>query len=161
MNERDDPLQRRVDRTGQGAGGGGVVQGGDDGHRAAAGCTIARGAVDAFRAAFVEHARAVLRPEDLVPTERVDAVVAGDELGLSLAEELERLAPFGIGNPSVSLLVPAARLVDARPMGEEGRHVRFTVEAGGHRAPTHERANAACRHHRRLTGQRSAGRRRR
>jgi single-stranded-DNA-specific exonuclease len=104
------------------------------GHRAAAGCTIAREGVEAFRAAFVEHARAVLRPEDLVPTERVDAVVAGDELGLALAEELEALAPFGIGNPSVSLLVPAARLVDARPMGEEGRHVRFTVEAGGHRA---------------------------
>jgi single-stranded-DNA-specific exonuclease len=104
------------------------------GHRAAAGCTIARERVDGFRAAFVEHARAVLRAEDLVPTERVDAVVAGDELGLALAEELERLAPFGIGNPSVSLLVPAARLVDARPMGEEGRHVRFTVEAGGHRA---------------------------
>jgi single-stranded-DNA-specific exonuclease len=104
------------------------------GHRAAAGCTIARERVDGFRATFVEHARAVLRAEDLVPTERVDAVVAGDELGLALAEELERLAPFGIGNPSVSLLVPAARLVDARPMGEEGRHVRFTVEAGGHRA---------------------------
>ena len=80
------------------------------------------------------HAAAVLAPEDLVPTERVDAVVAGDELGLALAEELEQLAPFGIANPSVSLLVPAARLVDARPMGEEGRHVRFTVEAGGHRA---------------------------
>ena len=104
------------------------------GHRAAAGCTIAREHVDAFRVAFVAHAAAVLRPEDLVPTERVDAVVAGDELGLALAEELERLAPFGIGNPSVSLLVPAARLVDSRPMGEEGRHVRFTVEAGGHRA---------------------------
>ena len=104
------------------------------GHRAAAGCTIARAQVDAFRAAFVAHAAAVLAPEDLVPTERVDAVVAGDELGLALAEELERLAPFGIANPSVSLLVPAARLVDARPMGQEGRHVRFTVEAGGHRA---------------------------
>ena len=68
-----------------------------------------------------------------MPTERVDAVVAGDELGLALAEELEQLAPFGIGNPSVSLLVPAARLVDARPMGEEGRHVRFTVR--GRRPP--------------------------
>ncbi len=33
---------------------------------------------------------AVLRPEDLVPTQRVDAVVAGDELGMTLAEELER-----------------------------------------------------------------------
>jgi single-stranded-DNA-specific exonuclease len=104
------------------------------GHRAAAGCTVARSEVDAFRAAFVAHAGAVLGPQDLVPVERVDAVVAGDELGLALAEELERLAPFGIGNPEVSLLVPAARLVDARPMGEEGRHVRFTVEAGGHRA---------------------------
>jgi single-stranded-DNA-specific exonuclease len=104
------------------------------GHRAAAGCTVAREDVDAFRAAFVAHARATLTEEDLVPCERVDAVVAGDELGLSLAEELGRLAPFGVGNPAVSLLVPAARLVDARPMGEEGRHVRFTVEAGGHRA---------------------------
>jgi single-stranded-DNA-specific exonuclease len=104
------------------------------GHRAAAGCAIARSEVEAFRAAFVAHAGSTLRPEDLVPVERVDAVVAGDELGLALAEELERLAPFGIGNPDVSLLVPSARLVDARPMGEEGRHVRFTVEAGGHRA---------------------------
>jgi single-stranded-DNA-specific exonuclease len=104
------------------------------GHRAAAGCTVARSQVEAFRAAFVAHAAAVLEAEDLVPVERVDAVVAGDELGLELAEELERLAPFGVGNPSVSLLVPAARLADPRPMGEEGRHLRFSVEAGGHRA---------------------------
>jgi single-stranded-DNA-specific exonuclease len=75
----------------------------------------------------------VLEPEDLVPVERVDAVVSGDELGQELAEELGRLAPFGIGNPSVSLLVPAARLVDPHPMSE-GKHVRFTVEAGGVRA---------------------------
>jgi single-stranded-DNA-specific exonuclease len=103
------------------------------GHRAAAGCTVARSALEDFRAAFVAHARATLRAEDLVPAERVDAVVAGDELGLALAEELQRLAPFGTGNPTVSLLVPAARLVDARPMGE-GKHLRFTVEAGGVRA---------------------------
>jgi single-stranded-DNA-specific exonuclease len=103
------------------------------GHRAAAGCTIARSELEAFRAAFCAHAAAVLNPEDLVPVERVDAVVSGDELGTGLAEELGRLAPFGIGNPSVSLLVPAARLTDPRPMSE-GKHVRFTVEAGGIRA---------------------------
>ncbi|HMJ33731.1 MAG TPA: single-stranded-DNA-specific exonuclease RecJ [Baekduia sp.] len=103
------------------------------GHRAAAGCTIRRADLPAFRAAFAAHAAAVLQPEDLVPVERVDAVVSGDELGQELAEELGRLAPFGIGNPSVSLLVPAARLVDPHPMSE-GKHVRFTVEAGGVRA---------------------------
>src|SRR4029453_10645430 len=79
------------------------------GPAAAAGCTVARDAVEPLRAAFAAHAAAVLAPEDLVPVERVDAVVAGDELGLALAEELERLAPFGTANPEVSLLVPAAR----------------------------------------------------
>ncbi len=100
------------------------------GHRAAAGCEVLASELDAFRAAFEAHAEATLRPEDLAPVETVDAVVAGDELGLALAEELERLEPFGMGNPGVSLLVPAARCSDSRPMGE-GRHVRFTVGAGG------------------------------
>ncbi|HWI73988.1 MAG TPA: single-stranded-DNA-specific exonuclease RecJ, partial [Baekduia sp.] len=103
------------------------------GHRAAAGCTIARSSLDDFRAAFVAHAASVLTPDDLMPVERVDAVVSGDELGTALAEELGRLAPFGIGNPAVSLLVPAARLVNPYPMSD-GKHVRFTVEAGGIRA---------------------------
>ena len=38
-----------------------------------------------------------------------------------------------MGNPGVNLLVPGALLTDARPMGEDGKHVRFTVEAGGGR----------------------------
>ncbi|HWC26610.1 MAG TPA: single-stranded-DNA-specific exonuclease RecJ [Solirubrobacteraceae bacterium] len=104
------------------------------GHRAAAGCELHAAQVDPFRRAFEAYAAATLTPDDLVPRRRVDAVVAGDELGLGLAEELERLAPFGIGNPGVSLLLPAARCSDPRTMGEEGRHVRFTVAAGGSRA---------------------------
>jgi len=103
------------------------------GHRAAAGCTVARTEVDALRAAFTAHAAAVLKPEDLVPVERVDAVVSGDELGLALCDELRALEPVGIGNPEPSLLVPAARLTDVRTMGE-GKHVRFTVRSGGVRA---------------------------
>src|SRR5689334_11869279 len=103
------------------------------GHRAAAGCAIAASEVDAFRAAFEGHAAAVLAPEDLIPVSRIDAVVAGGELGTDLAEDLERLAPFGQGNPEPVLLVPAARLIDPRPMAE-GKHVRFTVESGGVRA---------------------------
>jgi single-stranded-DNA-specific exonuclease len=103
------------------------------GHRAAAGCTVRADRVDAFRAAFEAHAAATLRPEDLVPSRRVDAIVGGDELGLALGEELERLAPFGMANPEPALLVPAARLCDPVAMGE-GRHVRFAVHSGGARA---------------------------
>ena len=103
------------------------------GHRAAAGLEIRRDEVDAFRAAFEQWTEEALPEELRHPTERVDAVVAGDELGLALAEELDRLAPFGQGNPPIKLLIPAATLTDPRPMGED-RHVRFTVESGGIRA---------------------------
>ena len=103
------------------------------GHRAAAGLTIARGRVEAFRQAFVAHAAATLTPADLIPLQRVDAVVPGDALHLGLAEELQRLAPFGMGNPEPALLVPSALLDDPRPMGE-GRHVAFTLAAGGARS---------------------------
>jgi single-stranded-DNA-specific exonuclease len=103
------------------------------GHRAAAGLTISRSRVDAFREAFVTHAAATLRPEDLIPIQRVDAVVPGDALHLGLAEELDRLAPFGMANPEPALLVPSALLDDPRPMGE-GRHVSFTLAAGGARS---------------------------
>ncbi len=103
------------------------------GHRAAAGLTIAREDVDAFREAFTAHAAATLTPADLVPQLRIDAVVPGDVLTLALAEELERLAPFGQGNPPVSLLVPAAHVAEPRSLSE-GRHVAFTLHAGGARS---------------------------
>ena len=103
------------------------------GHRAAAGLTIERGRVEAFREVFVAHASAMLTADDLVPVQRIDAVVPGDALRLDLAEELERLAPFGMGNPQPALLVPGALLADPRPMGE-GRHVSFTLAAGGARS---------------------------
>lgn len=103
------------------------------GHRAAAGCTVDAAALEGLRAAFEAHAAAVLRPEDLLPVARVDAVVSGGELGLELAEELQLLAPFGEGNPEPRLLVPACRFSDPRPMGQ-GKHLRFTVASGGVRA---------------------------
>jgi single-stranded-DNA-specific exonuclease len=52
---------------------------------------------------------------------------------MDLAEELQTLAPFGRGNPGVSLLVADATFSDSRPMGE-GKHVRFTVNSRGARA---------------------------
>jgi single-stranded-DNA-specific exonuclease len=103
------------------------------GHRAAAGLELRAERLDAFREAFAAHATSVLGPEDLRRTERIDAMVGGQSLGLDLAEELSRLAPFGMGNPGVRLLVPSARVRDVRTMGE-GKHARFSLHSGSHRA---------------------------
>ena len=48
--------------------------------------------------------------DDLRPRIAVDAIVRGSELGLPLVHELERLAPFGLGNPGITLLVDDCEL---------------------------------------------------
>jgi single-stranded-DNA-specific exonuclease len=100
------------------------------GHRAAAGLSIVPEKLEAFAEAFAAHADAVLDEQDLVPVTVVDAVVSGRELTLGLAQELDRLAPFGLGNPDVTLLVPACEAVSPGTVGE-GKHLRFRVRQHG------------------------------
>ncbi len=104
------------------------------GHRAAAGLTVRGERLEGFREAFELHAESVLTEDLLQPLERIDAIVSGTELGLGFAEELRALEPCGMGNPQPKLLVPGARFEDPRAMGEDGKHLRFTVTSGGTRA---------------------------
>ena len=100
------------------------------GHRAAAGLTIRAENIDAFSKAFGAHADALLSEDDLKPEVSIDAIVAGRELGLGLCEELRRLAPFGLGNPGVTLLVDDCELSELNTVGE-GKHLRFRVRQRG------------------------------
>ena len=103
------------------------------GHRAAAGLEIERERLEEFAEASANTPKACFKLEDMAPLERVDASWAAIELEIELAEELLSLAPFGRGNPGVSLLLADATFRDLRPMGE-GKHLRFTVESGGARS---------------------------
>jgi single-stranded-DNA-specific exonuclease len=100
------------------------------GHRAAAGLSIDPANVEAFAEAFAAHADARLADEDLQPVTIVDAVVSAEDLTLPLAQELDRLAPFGLGNPDVTLLVPATRPFEPATVGD-GKHLRFRVRQQG------------------------------
>jgi single-stranded-DNA-specific exonuclease len=121
----------------------------------AAGVELEADSLDAFRRALAAHTAAALSPDDLIPVERVDAIVPGGDLGLGLAEDLELLRPFGMGNPQPTLLVPAARFERVTGMGEDKEHSRFTlVTAGGaksrgvaFRSPPRELAPAQERAH--------------
>jgi single-stranded-DNA-specific exonuclease len=99
------------------------------GHRAAAGLSIQPAEVEAFASAFAAHAEARLSEDELRPVTVIDALVHGSELTLDLCTELARLAPFGLGNPGVTLLVAGCELSDVAPVGE-GKHLRFRVKDG-------------------------------
>jgi single-stranded-DNA-specific exonuclease len=96
------------------------------GHRAAAGLSIDPARVGAFAEAFGEQVDADLPEEELTRRVAVDAVVSGEELTLDLCTELGHLAPFGLGNPGITLLLPACDLSDVAPTAD-GKHLRFRV----------------------------------
>src|SRR5437588_7091293 len=101
------------------------------GHRAAAGLSILPDWTEPFADAFAAQAEGLLEPDDLVPTTAVDAVLPrGAKLTLDLCEELRGLAPFGLGNPDVTLLAPGCELGELAAVGE-GKHLRFRVQRDG------------------------------
>jgi single-stranded-DNA-specific exonuclease len=100
------------------------------GHRAAAGLSIETERLEGFAEAFGAHADAALAEVDLRPTTTIDAIVPADALTLDLAQELDRLAPFGLGNPEPTLLVASVEAAAASTVGE-GKHLRFRVRQHG------------------------------
>ncbi len=96
------------------------------GHRAAAGLSIEPDRLEAFAEAFAAHADAALTEEDLWPLTVVDAAVSAADMTLDLAQELDGLAPFGLGNPDVTLLLASCRAVEPATVGD-GKHLRFRV----------------------------------
>ncbi len=100
------------------------------GHRAAAGLSVTAERLDAFVEAFAVHADSRLDARDLEQVTYVDAAVSPRELTLDLAAELGRLAPFGLGNPGVMLLLGSCEISEPATVGE-GRHLRFRVRDRG------------------------------
>jgi single-stranded-DNA-specific exonuclease len=96
------------------------------GHRHAAGVTVARGSLDAFRAAFEAHAAAHVRDEDLVPRCRIEGWLAEGEVSEQAALDLARLGPYGAGHPEpvFALRGAASR---ARTVGAGGAHLKLAL----------------------------------
>ena len=103
------------------------------GHDMAAGLALSLANLGAFTEAFVAYTNARLDATDLVHRLRYDAVADLDELSPRAVEQIERLAPFGQGNPRVRLRVRARLNGAPDMMGASGSHIalRLTGPGGG------------------------------
>jgi single-stranded-DNA-specific exonuclease len=99
------------------------------GHRHAAGVTVERGSLAAFKAAFEAHAAAQLAEEDLVPRCRIDGWLEERDVTERIAEDLAKLGPFGAGHPEpvFALRGAAAR---ARTVGAGNAHLKLALGRG-------------------------------
>ncbi|MFN0063978.1 MAG: single-stranded-DNA-specific exonuclease RecJ [Myxococcaceae bacterium] len=94
------------------------------GHKAAAGLTIQAEHLEAFRQEFARCCEQRLSADDLVRRCKVDAWVSPDDLNEGTVLGLERLGPFGMGNPEPVLgaggLVARWRVLPSKRPGAPG-----------------------------------------
>ena len=102
------------------------------GHRYAAGLTVAVHNLAALQEAFIRYADDRLRPEDLRPVLRLEAVVSLADIDHAMVSELASLEPHGPGNQMPVLAAYGVSITSSiRRLGQDGQHARFTVEQDG------------------------------
>lgn len=87
------------------------------GHRMAAGLTIRRDRLAAFRDRFRAVAAGLLAPEDLGPEQRVDLEIELTGATAELERLVRHLEPCGMGNPAPVFGIRGARFGDPRTVG--------------------------------------------
>jgi single-stranded-DNA-specific exonuclease len=101
------------------------------GHMAAAGLTIDRLQVDAFREALCDYVAGELTPENVVAELHVDAEAPLGQLTLNTVRQMELLAPFGQDNPRPLLCATGVQLAEPpRTMGGGDRHLSLRLRQG-------------------------------
>ncbi len=100
------------------------------GHELAAGLTIRRADIPAFRRRINEYAAARLTEEMTAVRYEADCEVTAAELTMQAAEELERLEPFGVGNQTPLLILRDAVVQKIIPLGG-GKHTKLSVYCDG------------------------------
>ncbi|HKJ04303.1 MAG TPA: single-stranded-DNA-specific exonuclease RecJ [Geopsychrobacteraceae bacterium] len=101
------------------------------GHAMAAGLSIDQGQVEEFRRQIDDYARQTLSHQDLLPKLLYDGETELKTLTLKQVRELERLSPFGAGNPQPAFVSRQVEILSPKIVG--ATHLRFDVEQQGTR----------------------------
>ena len=100
------------------------------GHELAAGLSILRCNIDAFRRKINRYAARHLSDDMLCVSIDADCEVGIHDLSMSLAQEIAAMEPFGISNPVPNFVLRDARVLRVIPMGN-GKHSKLIVEKDG------------------------------
>lgn len=97
------------------------------GHNMAAGLRMKADNLFVFRRGLSQAVREQSGQIDIEPTLNIDAYVGLDEINLDFADDLSRLAPFGNGNPPLTLATKNVRVKKRRTLGSRGDHLELRI----------------------------------
>ncbi len=98
------------------------------GHAMAAGVALETERIDGFRRGLDNVLAPQFSAGRMEPEIEVHGYVSLSELSMALVSDLQRLAPFGSGNPALVLAVEGLTITGQRTLGRERHHLRLTVE---------------------------------
>lgn len=98
------------------------------GHSMAAGLSLPADKVFGFRRALSRAVREMTHDAPATPALTIDGYLTLPEISLKLTEDIERLAPFGNGNPPLTLATRNLRVASRRGLGRRGEHLQIEVE---------------------------------
>ena len=102
------------------------------GHKMAAGLTVEAGTVEALHAFLCERVGDAVAQAGAVRTLGIDGVLTPAGATRAIQEQIERVGPFGAGNPEPRFALSGVRIAKANIVGEN--HVRcFLADAQGGR----------------------------
>lgn len=100
------------------------------GHAQAAGFTILTENIPAFREKITQLAAEALKSKVIEPSIVVDSKMPLAQATLDLARELGKLEPTGQNNDAPLFISERLKVVDARAVGKEGKHLKLKVADG-------------------------------
>ena len=99
------------------------------GHELAAGLSVTRANIDAFRNKINEYAKSILDKEEITPTIEADLEIPLSDVTYSLADDMRILEPYGVGNPVPNFVMRAVTVTELMSVSE-GKHTRIAFRKG-------------------------------
>lgn len=101
------------------------------GHAQAAGLTIEKKNVEAFKRRLTQAILDQSEPEAFIPTEEYDLELEISDMTEELVKAFDSMQPTGFGNPAPVFCVRGVHTTDIRAIGKEGAHLRMRLSGSG------------------------------
>ncbi|MBM7648994.1 single-stranded-DNA-specific exonuclease [Bacillus ectoiniformans] len=101
------------------------------GHPMAAGMTLEIANVDLLRERLTQLAGEQLTEDDFIPITELDAAIPVEDVTLQAIEQLQKLSPYGMGNPKPRVMIEEANLSVMKKIGSDQTHLKLMLEQQG------------------------------
>jgi single-stranded-DNA-specific exonuclease len=103
------------------------------GHYGAAGFRILNKDLKDFHRAIEKYSNRELKTEEITPYLHIDADIDINDLNWVTFEQLEKMAPFGEGNPAPLFLLKEVRITEMKSVGATNCHLKLSLEKDAER----------------------------